>query len=73
MDSFYEKIADILEVDAIQEGDVLADFPEWDSLSVLSVIAMVGSDYGVVLTASDLRALTTAASLRDLVAARSGR
>jgi acyl carrier protein len=72
MDGFYEKIAEILEVDAVNASDVLADFPEWDSLSVLSVIAMAGADYGVNLTAADLRGVATAQALRDVVALKSG-
>jgi acyl carrier protein len=73
MDDFYEKIAEILEVDVVNPSDVLADFPEWDSLSVLSFIAMVGADYGVNLTAADLRGAATAQALHDLVAARNGK
>jgi acyl carrier protein len=73
MDDFYQKIAEILEVDAVNASDVLTDFPEWDSLSVLSAIAMIGKDYGVNLTASDLRGVATAQALRDLVAGRRGR
>ena len=53
--------------------DVLADFAEWDSLSVLSVIAMVGSDYSVNLTAANLRGIATAQALRDLVAGKCGK
>lgn len=73
MDDFYEKIAEILEVDTVSASDVLADFEEWDSLSVLSAIAMIGADYGVNLVAADLRGVATAEALRDLVAARRGR
>lgn len=73
MDGFYEKIAEILEVDVVKASDVLADFPEWDSLSVLSVIAMVGLDYGINLTAADLRGVATAQALGDLVAGRRGK
>jgi acyl carrier protein len=73
MDGFFEKIAEILEVDTVNASDVLADFDEWDSLSVLSTIAMIGQDYGVNLTAADLRRVDTAEALRDLVAARSGK
>jgi acyl carrier protein len=72
MEGFYEKIAEILEVDAVNASDVLADFEEWDSLSVLSAIAMIGADYGVNLTAADLRGVATAQGLRDLVAGRRG-
>ena len=73
MDGFYEKIAEILEVDTVNASDVLADFEEWDSLSVLSTIAMIGTDYGVNLVAGDLRRVSTAEALRDLVAARRGK
>jgi acyl carrier protein len=67
MDHFFEKIAEILEVDALNGPDVLADFPEWDSLSVLSVIAMVDSDYHVNLTAAEIRDSRTGQGLLDLV------
>ena len=73
MEGFYEKIAEILEVDTVNASDVLADFTEWDSLSVLSTIAMIGADYGVNLVATDLRGVATAEALRDLVAARRGK
>ena len=73
MEDFYRKIAEILEVDEVNASDVLADFPEWDSLSVLSAIAMIGKDYGVNLMARDLRGVATAQTLRDLVAGRRGR
>jgi acyl carrier protein len=70
MDHFYEKLAEILEADTVNGSDVLADFPEWDSLSVLSAIAMIGSTYGVILVAADVKSVTTAQGLRDLVAAK---
>jgi acyl carrier protein len=73
MDHFFEKIADILEVDAINGADVLADFPEWDSLSVLSVIAMVDSDYHVNLTAKEIRDSRTGQELLDLVARKTSK
>jgi len=55
MDEFYTKIAEILDEEKVTETDILADFPEWDSLSVLSVIAMLDANYGVNITAKDLR------------------
>ena len=67
MDEFFNKVAGILEVDEVKPTDVLADFPEWDSLSVLSVIAMIGTDYGVNLRAADLKGVSTAQGLQDLV------
>ena len=65
-ESFYHKLAEILEVDEVQADDVLRDFPEWDSLTVLSVIAMVHTDHGVSLSAEDLRQADTAQALYEL-------
>ena len=48
-------------------GDVLADSPLWDSLTVLSLIAKLGSTYGVSLTAADLRETRTAGDLEAMV------
>jgi acyl carrier protein len=73
MDDFYGKVAEIMEVDELKASDVLEAFPEWDSLSRLSVIAMVGAKYGVNLTAADLRRATTAQGLFDLVAQKSAK
>lgn len=63
MNNFLLQMADILDVQSIGTADILADFQEWDSLSMLSVIAMCDSEYGVNLTAADLRALTTVSEL----------
>jgi acyl carrier protein len=49
---------------------VLRDFPEWDSLTVLSLIARVRTQYGLTLQASDLRGFATARELRDLIATK---
>jgi acyl carrier protein len=67
MNEFFEKIALILEVDAISEADDLKAFPQWDSLTVLSVIAMLDADYGVNLRAADLQEAASAGVLWKLV------
>ena len=63
MDTLYLKLADILEIDELKPEDILQDMPEWDSLTILSVIAMVDSDYNVSLTAEELANFTTASDL----------
>ena len=70
MEEFYVKLAEILEATEVRANDILADFPEWDSLTVLSVIAMLDAKYGVNLVAADLRALRTAEDLFQVVARR---
>ena len=70
MNEFCEKIADILDTETISETDLLADFPEWDSLSILSVIAMLDSNYGVNLDSDNLKGVKTVADLWQLVKAK---
>ena len=73
MNEFCSKVADVLDVPQVSETDVLADFPEWDSLSVLSVVAMLDSNYGVNLSATDLKGIRTVADLWDLIQSRARR
>jgi acyl carrier protein len=72
MNEFLMKIASILEVDEVKEADELKAFPQWDSLSVLSVIAMVDAGYGVNLHAADFAPVKTAGDLWNLVQSRKG-
>ena len=67
MEEFLKKIADILEEDELKETDELKSFAQWDSLSVLSVIAMLDANYGVNLRAADLATVNTAGELWKLV------
>jgi acyl carrier protein len=67
MHEFKVKLADILEIDEVRDADVLSDFPEWDSLTVLSVISLIHSDYGVSLSATQIRKVVTVQSLYELV------
>ena len=70
MNEFLSKIAGILEVDHVRETDELKSFSQWDSLSVLSVIAMLDASYGVNLQAADLAPVKSAGDLWQLVEAR---
>jgi acyl carrier protein len=70
MTEFLRKIAGILEVQELREADELKAFPQWDSLSVLSVIAMLDADYGVNLHAADFGPIKSVRDLWDLVQSR---
>ena len=65
MKNFREKLLDIFEVEAINENDVLKDFDSWDSLTLLTIIATVDSEFGITMNASDLNELDT---IKDLIA-----
>ena len=67
MSEFLKKIAAILEVDDVKETDELKAFPQWDSLAVLSVIAMLDANYGINLHAAEFERIATAADLWNLV------
>jgi len=72
MNEFLTKIASILEVDDVKESDELKAFPQWDSLSVLSVIAMLDASYGVNLRAADFGTIKNVGDLWRLVQSRKG-
>jgi acyl carrier protein len=67
MEPFYTQLAEILDVDSVQPADELRKFETWDSLSALSVIAMIDADFGVNLTAGDLMPIVTVGQLANLV------
>jgi acyl carrier protein len=72
MNEFLKKIASILEVDDVKETDEFKAFPQWDSLSVLSVIAMLDASYGVNLRAADFGPVKNVGDLWNLVQSRKG-
>lgn len=67
MENFLEQMAELLEVDAVNESDELKSFEAWDSLTILSIIAMANDNYGVVLSAAELNEAKTIAGLWSLI------
>jgi acyl carrier protein len=63
-DGFYASMAEILEVESVKDEDVLCRFDAWDSLTKLSIISLVGSEYRTILSARDLDAMETVGALR---------
>ena len=63
MIDFYAKLADILEIDDIQDSDVLRDFEYWDSLTVLSILAMLDSELSINMSSEELDYCITAKDL----------
>jgi acyl carrier protein len=73
MESFYSELAAIMEVDEVLPESVLSGFIEWDSLTVLSVIAAVHKEYGLRLHASDLKGLERARDLYGFIEDQRGK
>jgi acyl carrier protein len=65
-----QKLLEILEVPEVKPDDVLKEFEAWDSLAVLSIIAMLGNQYGIRISAMELNALHAVADLEALVSQR---
>ena len=70
MENFETLIAEILEVDNINTGDKLTSFECWDSLTLLSILALSDQNYGVNLTANDVLNADTINGLKELIKSR---
>jgi acyl carrier protein len=68
---FYERLAKILDIEEVKPENILKDFEAWDSLAILSVLAMADSTYGVSIKAEEIRMVVTASELANLVEAKS--
>jgi acyl carrier protein len=66
---FYGYLEELLEVPAgsIAGGTALKDLEAWDSLAVISFIAMVASNYGLTLPAKRIAAAITVNDLAALI------
>ncbi len=71
MEKLYEKLEEILEED-IHDEDILEEFEEWDSLSILTLISFIDKEYGVNLYTSDIKKTKTVKDLTDLIKAKQG-
>ncbi|MCX6271431.1 MAG: acyl carrier protein [Bacteroidetes bacterium] len=67
MENFNAQIAEILEVDSVDPGEELASFECWDSLTILSIIALAGESYNVTLSAAEVNNAVTVGGLQDLI------
>jgi acyl carrier protein len=72
MNEFLAKLAECLDRPSVTAEEVIAELPEWDSLTVLSVIAMLDSVYAVNVSAADLGRIRSAGDLWTMVQSRKG-
>jgi acyl carrier protein len=71
--AFLQNFADMLDdTDAalIAESTIFRDLDEWDSLTALSLIAMVDDEYSVKLTGDDIKSSVTIKDLFDKVSSK---
>lgn len=60
-------MATILEVQRVELDDNLSNFSAWDSLAMLSIIAMADEEFGVSLTNGEIRNAKTVEGVLNLV------
>lgn len=61
-----EEIMD-LEAGTLKPEDSLKDYEEWDSVAVLSFIAMLDSDFGKTISGSEVKAFITVKDALDVM------
>lgn len=59
-----------LEPGSVQPDTVMRDLPQWDSLAVLTTLAMIDAEYEVSITANELADQQTVQNLFELVQAK---
>lgn len=63
METLTEQMLEIFEVDSISPDGVLRDLELWDSLSVISLLAVLDETYGINIEATELVDVITVADL----------
>jgi acyl carrier protein len=67
MDNFDSEIAEILEVDSVTMGALLTSFDCWDSLTLLSIIALASETYHVSISVAEISAAASVGGLKALI------
>jgi acyl carrier protein len=69
MSNFYDELAEILELEADQiRPDLRLDETPWDSLAVVSTIALIDELYDVAVSADALNKCETVGDIEQLIA-----
>lgn len=73
MEKLYQKLAEILEVDVVNSPDVIRDFDNWDSLSLLISLSMIDDEFGVNITSVEFEKIFTVGELEQLIIEKQGK
>jgi acyl carrier protein len=65
-----EQLVEIFEIDEVKPLDTLRDFELWDSLSVISLIAVLDEHFGINIEATELAEVITVEDLYSFVEQR---
>ena len=67
--NFLELLKDTLEIEDrdLTVNDEFRTYPEWDSLALLSVIAMIDDEFDVIIEGNDFAKITTVGELIEAI------
>jgi len=67
MANLTEKIKELLEIEELNLNAKFKDLEEWDSLSVLSTLALLDSDYKINMSQQEIEAFSSIAEFIEYV------
>lgn len=67
MEELNQEMADILEVDSVNDEDLLENFDEWDSLARLSLLSFIDTQYKINLFQPDIADVKTVADIKEII------
>ncbi len=67
--NFIKLFSETLEIEdrEIKLTDAFREYPEWDSLALLSVIAMIDDEYDIIIEGNDFAELKTIGDLVEAI------
>ncbi len=68
----FENAIEGLTPGSMRPETVLRELPQWDSLALLNILAMVDMEYGVQVSGLEIQACRTLQDLADLVGRKRG-
>jgi acyl carrier protein len=67
MENLIDNIKAFFELDDLDLNAKFTDYDEWDSLSVLSILSLLDSDYGMNMTQKEIEAFPSIAAFIEYV------
>jgi acyl carrier protein len=67
METLIQQLEAILEVENIDTSRKFEDFEEWDSLSVLAILALLDSDYKLNMTKKEIEVFPSIAAFIEYI------
>ena len=68
-EQFLKNMQESLEIEdrSLQMSDQFRQYPEWESIVFLAVIAMIDEEYGFIIRGDQFKALSTLQDIYDLI------